>query len=460
MPPGLLIGAPRSGSGKTTLTLGLLRALSRKGVRVQPFKCGPDYIDTAFHAAAAGRPSYNIDSWSMAGATLQHIARAAGDAELSIAEGLMGLFDGVAMPGVSGDGSSAGLAARFGWPVILVLDVSGQSQSAAAVALGFAKMRAGVTVAGVVLNRVSSPRHERLVRGAMESVDLPVLGALPKNNGLSLPERHLGLVQADETAGLDAVLDALADFVERHVDIDRLMTLAARSPSPVLTSPTESGSASGSTSDAEHRRKSSAVSGHSGIRRIALAKDAAFTFVYPHLLRRWREAGVEIRAFSPLADDEVPDADLCWLPGGYPELHALRLSQARRFMESLHLFAANRPVHGECGGYMVLGRSIETAADGVVPMAGLLGLETSFARRQMHLGYRTARVLADTAFAGAGAMLRGHEFHYATIVSAGEDESLFRTVDASGEAVAESGTRRKNVSGSFFHMIDGDISMI
>ena len=138
----------------------------------------------------------------------------------------------------------------------------------------------------------------------------------------------------------------------------------------------------------------------------------------------------------------------------------MRLSQARRFMESLHRFAANRPVHGECGGYMVLGRSIETAADGVVPMAGLLGLETSFARRQMHLGYRTARVLADTAFAPAGAMLRGHEFHYATIVSAGEDEALFKTVDASGEAVAGSGTRRKNVSGSFFHMIDGDISMI
>ena len=456
MPPGLLIGAPRSGSGKTTLTLGLLRALSRNGIKVQPFKCGPDYIDTAFHAAAAGRASFNLDSWSMSEATLDRIANAAGDAQMSIAEGLMGLFDGVAAPGVSGDGSSAGLAARFGWPVVLVLDVSGQSQSAAAVALGFSKMRADVKIAGIVLNRIGSARHERLIRSAMDGVGLPVLGALPRTDDLSLPERHLGLVQAEETAGLDQVLDRLADFVAAHVNIEMLQALATHSKLDLAPAPIDVYSSPCSMDEPQRVRTAARPAFRPKIRRVALAKDAAFTFVYPHLLRRWAKAGIEIRTFSPLADDSVPDADLCWLPGGYPELHAGRLSGAQRFMASLRRFALDRPVHGECGGYMVLGKSIETNSEGAFPMAGLLGLETSFAKRQMHLGYRTSRLLADTAFAKAGTVLRGHEFHYATILSEGDDERLFATVDASGDPVRGSGTRRKNVSGSFFHMIDGE----
>ena len=433
-PPGLLIAAPRSGSGKTTVTLGLLRAFARAGTAVQPFKCGPDYIDTAFHSAAAGRTSYNLDSWSMSEATLASIASAADGAELSIAEGLMGLFDGVATPGRSGDGSSAGLAAIFGWPVVLVLDVSGQSQSAAATALGFARMREDISIAGVILNRIGSPRHERLIRGAMDAVGINVLGALPRRGDLILPERHLGLVQAEETADLDARIEALADFVEAHVNMDALRALAGGRS--ILT-PVDSG-----------------TDVFAGIRHIALARDAAFTFVYPHLLKRWQDAGVAVSTFSPLADEPPPPADLCWLPGGYPELHAAKFAAASRFKQGLRDFARHAPVHGECGGYMVLGTTL-TSADGVDhAMTGLLGLETSFAKRSMHLGYRHATLRTPTAFARAGSRFFGHEFHYASVTTHGDDEPLYDAVDANGEPVRETGTRRGDVTGSFFHMID------
>ena len=432
MPPGLLIAAPRSGSGKTTLTLGLLRALVRAGKVVQPFKCGPDYIDTAFQAAAARRPSYNLDSWAMNEFLLETITGWGRDADLTLVEGLMGLFDGVAKPGESGDGSSASIAARFGWPVILVLDVSGQSQSAAAVALGFATLRDDVRIAGVVLNRIGSARHERLAREAIEAIGLPVLGALPREASMSLPERHLGLVQAEETAGLDAHLDRLADFVGAHVDIERLAALAAgRTPSP---QPGET-----------HQIKK--------VESIALARDAAFTFVYPHILRFWDEGGIAVKPFSPLAEEPPPEADLCWLPGGYPEIHAARLSGNAGFLEGVRAFSKHRPVHGECGGYMVLGETLTDAEGARRPMAGLLGLETSFETRRMHLGYRSARSMSDAGVFEAGAALRGHEFHYASIVSTGGDERLFEVSDANGDMVPEGGTRRGLVSGSFFHRI-------
>ena len=432
MPPGLLIAAPRSGSGKTTLTLGLLRALSRMGRVVQPYKCGPDYIDTAFQSAAARRSSYNLDSWAMNALMLSTIAGWGGDADLTLAEGLMGLFDGVAKPGESGDGSSASIAARFGWPVVLVLDVSGQSQSAAAVALGFTKLSEDVKIAGVVLNRIGSARHERLVREAIEAIGLPVLGALPRETTVSLPERHLGLVQAEETAGLDAHLDRLADFVTAHVDVGRLLGFAAgRSPYRELVDTPR----------------------NNAFDSVALARDAAFTFVYPHILRFWQESGIVVKPFSPLADEAPPEADLCWLPGGYPELHAGRLAAASGFFEGLRAFATRSAVHGECGGYMVLGESLIDAGGTSHRMAGLLGLETSFATRRMHLGYRRAEAVSATLLFREGEPLRGHEFHYASIASTGDDAALFKVSDANGDVVSESGTRRGLVSGSFFHRI-------
>jgi cobyrinic acid a,c-diamide synthase len=430
---GLIIAAPRSGSGKTTVTLGIQRAFARRGLAVQPFKCGPDYIDPAFHAAAARRDSFNLDSWAFTNAQIADLLARGIDADIAVAEGSMGLFDGVAQPGASGDGSNADIAAMTGWPVILVIDTSGQAQSAAAIALGCRHYRDDITLAGVILNRVASPRHDMLLRKGMEKADIPVLGAMPKRADLVLPERHLGLVQAGDTADLAARLDALADFATDHIDLDALVNLAAPTR---LT--------------------------HSGIgeapvtppgQRIALARDAAFSFVYPHLLAAWRAAGAEIIPFSPLADESPdPACDVVWLPGGYPELHAGRLAQAQNFRAGLRDFARTRPVHGECGGYMALGAGLIDAEGVRHEMAGLIGLETSFAKRTMHLGYRLATLHAPIPGHAPGAALRGHEFHYTTIL-AQPDEPLARVVDANGKDVPETGSRRGHVTGSFFHLI-------
>ncbi|MFN3616227.1 MAG: cobyrinate a,c-diamide synthase, partial [Rubrimonas sp.] len=225
-PPGLLVSAPASGTGKTTVMLGLLRALAEDGLAVQPFKSGPDYIDPAFHRAACGRASFNLDSWAMGAGLLDAVAARAAGADVCVAEGSMGLYDGVATRGLAGFGSSAETAARMGWPVVLVLDVGGQAQSAAAAALGFAAYAPDLPFAGVILNRVASPRHERLIRRGMEHAGLRVLGALPRRGDLALPERHLGLIQAVEHPDLDAAIAGYAAFLRDHVDLAALRAAA------------------------------------------------------------------------------------------------------------------------------------------------------------------------------------------------------------------------------------------
>ena len=423
--PGWLVAAPRSGSGKTTVTLALVAALRRRGVAVRTAKSGPDYIDPAFHAAASGAPGVNLDSWAMPPPLLDTLfTQASGGADLLVVESAMGLFDGVAGP-PGRTGSSADLAARFGLPVLLVLDISGQAQTAAAVAHGLASFDPAVRVGGVVLNRVGSDKHRRSVEGAMR---LPVLGVVPREAGLALPERHLGLVQAGEHPDLAAQLDRLAAMGERCLDLDALMA-------PPLAASPRPGDAS------------LAYPLPPPGQRIALASDAAFSFVYPHVLAGWRTAGAEIVLFSPLADEAPPDeADCCWLPGGYPELHAPALAAAGRFQAGLRHFAATRPIHGECGGHMVLGTAL-TAADGAThAMTGLLGHVTSFARRALHLGYRRAIL-------PGGASLRGHEFHYATVTDAGTDQPYAMVEDAAGSPLGPAGGRRGQTTGSFFHAI-------
>ncbi|MBJ6121725.1 cobyrinate a,c-diamide synthase [Sphingomonas mollis] len=431
MTPGLMIAAPASGTGKTTVMLGLLRALREDGVAVQPFKSGPDYIDPAFHRAASGRASFNLDSWAMPAATLDALAARGDDAALVLAEGSMGLFDGVATAGATGNGASADIARRMGWPVVLVLDISGQAQSAAATALGFSRYDPDVPIAGVILNRVASPRHERLARRGLEAMGIRVFGCLPRRGDLKLPERHLGLVQAIEHPDLEARIAAYAAFLRAHVDLSAIRAAAKSTRRPATI----------------------AAPIVPPAQRIALAQDAAFSFTYPHLLDGWRAAGAIILPFSPLAD-EAPDrdADLVWLPGGYPELHAGRLAAADRFRTGLHRHASDRPVHGECGGYMALGAGL-IDADGVHHrMAGLLGLVTSYAQRQMHLGYRRATLIGPIGDIAAGTSLAGHEFHYSTIIDQ-PDLPLADVTDAEGAAVAETGSRRGRVSGTFFHMI-------
>ncbi|MCE2579145.1 cobyrinate a,c-diamide synthase [Komagataeibacter sp. FNDCR1] len=433
MARGLMIAAPRSGGGKTTLTLAIMAALRARGVRVDGAKTGPDYIDPAFHEAATGRPGLNLDSWTMPPALLDTVmARARHAADVVVVEASMGLFDGLDTPD-GARGAPSDIAARFDLPVVLVLDVSGQGQSAAATALGFARLDPGVRVAGVILNRVGSPRHRAMATRAIEAIGLPVLGAFMRNPDLRMPERHLGLVQAREHDGLAALLAQLGAQAERDLDLDALLALAAgryrRPATPAIALPPPG-------------------------QRIAVANDAAFSFLYAHMVMGWREMGAEIRFFSPLAD-EAPDGecDACWLPGGYPELHAARLSAATRFHAGLRHFARTRRVHGECGGFMTLGASLTDRDGRTHAMVGLLDHETSFARRRMNLGYRAARLRHDCALGPAGTHLRGHEFHYATITTPGTDTPLVDLRDGNGEDRGMAGGMRGNVSGTFFHVL-------
>ncbi|BDW84698.1 cobyrinate a,c-diamide synthase [Roseicyclus marinus] len=433
IPPGLIVSAPASGTGKTTVMLGLLRALAEDGLTVQPFKSGPDYIDPAFHRAASGRASFNLDTWAMDGALFNAISAQAQGADICVGEGSMGLFDGVATRGRSGFGSSAETARAMGWPVILVLDVGGQAQSAAATALGFARYDPDLSIAGVILNRVASPRHERLTRLGMDRAGLPVLGALPRRGDLALPERHLGLIQAVEHPDLDRAIAGYAAFLREHVDLAAIRGAAlGAQPAAAGTLP------------------------RPPAQRIALAQDAAFSFTYPHLLEGWRAAGAEILPFSPLAD-EAPDptADLVWLPGGYPELHAGRLAAATHFLSGLRHHAQTRPVHGECGGYMALGAALIDKHGQSHAMAGLLGLVTSYEKRKFHLGYRRAVLSRAMPGHAAGSALRGHEFHYSTILEQ-PDAPLAHVTDADGNPVPETGSHRGHVTGTFFHLIAED----
>lgn len=439
--PGLIIAAPRSGAGKTTLTLGLLRALRRRGSVVQPFKCGPDYIDPAFHEIAAGRPSFNLDSWAMGEGLIAALATGvSAGADISIAEGVMGLFDGAAARGQSGSGATADLASLLGWPVVLVLDVSGQTETAAAVALGCARYRDGVDIAGVILNRVASQRHLALVAPAFERIKMPVFGAILRDERLTLPERYLGLVQARELPAIDERLDVLADTVGAAVNLDAIRQTAR--PTKSVTEIRDE-----QANRTRHLRPPG--------QRIALAQDQAFSFIYPHVLRRWRLAGAEIIPFSPLAD-EAPDvaADAVWLPGGYPELHAGALASAHNFRDGLQKLARRSiPIHGECGGYMVLGRGLEDGEGTRHEMTGLLGLETSFSKRRLHLGYRRARLRVACSLGAEGTEVLGHEFHYASTVLASGDP-LVDCRDAVGVEVPEQGARQGATTGTFFHVID------
>ncbi|CDZ51249.1 cobyrinate a,c-diamide synthase [Neorhizobium galegae] len=429
----LIIGAPRSGSGKTSVTIGLLRAFARRGVKVRGIKTGPDYIDPGFHEAATHRPGLNLDSWAMAPDLLRHLARGqAEDAELLLIESAMGLFDGIVSE-ENRSGAASDLARLFRLPVLLVLDVSGQSQTAGVIAYGFAHYDPTVKIAACVLNRAGSERHKKLCGDAIQAAGIPVVGTVLRDPSLVLPERHLGLVQASEHPEMDAHIERLADAMEASLDLDAIY--AAAKPFNIPSGSTE---------------KSLRPPGQ----RIALAQDAAFTFLYPHLMREWRSAGAEVVPFSPLAD-EAPAAgcDVCWLPGGYPELHAGRLAAAENFKTGLTRFAETNPVHGECGGYMVLGETLEDA-DGVThAMTGLLSHRTSFAKRRMNLGYRQAEIAENSPLGGKGDTIHGHEFHYASVVSPGTDQPFATIADGGGKPIGPTGGRRGLVSGAFFHAI-------
>ena len=428
----LVLSAAQSGAGKTMITLGVLRALQARGVAVAAAKSGPDYIDPGFHQAACGGASVNLDAWAMPPDQLRALA-AAQPGELLLVEGAMGLFDGAADGSAQGRGSTADAASILGAPVVAVLDIAHQAQTAAAIALGLARMREDVALAGVILNRAGSPRHAGIAARAVEAAGLRVFGAIPRAKELSAPSRHLGLVQAVERADLEAFISEAASLTAAHLDLEALAAAAA--PLPPARSP------------------------HSGLTplggHIAVAHDPAFSFLYPHLLQDWRAAGAEISLFSPLAD-EAPAlaASAVFLPGGYPELHAGRLAAAAAFKAGMRAAAERGAlIYGECGGYMTLGEGIEDGSGRRHPMLGLLPVETSFAVRRLTLGYRTLSPLTAAPWPGR---LSAHEFHYSTALRE-QGAPLFQAADAGGAPLPPMGRRAGAVMGSYAHVISAAV---
>lgn len=443
MANGLVIAAPRSGSGKTTATLGLLAALKARGIAVAPAKTGPDYIDRTILERAAGAGAINLDPWAMSPARLQQLASDhATGADLLLVEGVMGLFDGAA----DGKGSTGDLAATLGLPVILVVDADRQSQSVAALVHGFATWRPDVRIAGLILNRAASTRHEAMLRVAIAPLGIPLLGVLPRRETLELPSRHLGLVLPSDLAHFDDVVSAAAETVTDYIDLNLLLALS--SPlGPAGTSPL-----------AGEGGRGGAVGLRPLAQHTAIARDAAFAFIYPHWLTAWQNAGATLSFFSPLAD-ETPDssAGAVFLPGGYPELHAALLSTRQKFMDSLMNFARTGGLlYGECGGFMVLGQSLTDKDGATHRMAGLLPHETRIDRPKRVLGYRR---LTQSGVLPWPKSLTGHEFHYSSARQIRGGTPLFTATDALGEELPPMGLVDGNVMGSYAHVIDQAIDI-
>jgi cobyrinic acid a,c-diamide synthase len=395
--PTLVIAGVSSGVGKTTVTLGILEALRRRGLRVQAFKVGPDFIDPAFHALATGRPSYNLDGW-MCGRehVVATVARRAADADLAVVEGVMGCFDG--LEGASEVGSTAEIAKWLGAPVLLVVDAGAMARSAAAVVQGFERFDPDLELAGVICNRTGGRVHQRWLEEALaQSCATRVLGALPLASALTLPERHLGLVTAAEGGYAGELRARLADMIDEHLDMETLL------------------GAAGSHVERERGEAPRAASARGAV-TIAVARDEAFQFYYPENLAMLEEAGARLVFSSPLRDGALPAADGLYIGGGYPELHGRRLSGNAAFRRAVRQFAeSGRPVYAECGGLMYLAESLVDAEGDTWPMVGLLSGAVRMNPGRLTIGYREVEIAAESPLGPAGTRGRGHEFHCSSL---------------------------------------------
>lgn len=427
MKPQLLIGAIGSGSGKTTLTMGLLRALQRQGLQVQPFKCGPDYIDTRFHSVATGRDSVNLDTWLASPGHVQDLyARYGADADACIVEGVMGLFDGYDRM----KGSSAEIAQLLDLPVLLVVSARSTAYTVAALLHGVKTFRPGLRLAGVVFNQVGSERHATMLREASEDAGLPYFGCLPRAEGLEIPSRHLGLTLAAEEQ-MNRWIDCAADLVKAHIDLKGLLEACT----------------------AGFRKAEPVAAPAPGLLRITVARDAAFNFIYRENLARLAGLG-PVTFFSPLAGDALPETDLLYLPGGYPELFAGGLSAHPELMTEIRGFAeSGGRILAECGGMIYLTRRIVGVENGPFPMCGVLPCAATMEGARLHLGYR--RVVDR-----CGCTWPGHEFHYSRLDNPAMLPSVAQQFNARGEAVATPLYRYKNVIAGYTHLYWGEADLL
>ncbi|WP_027175721.1 MAG: cobyrinate a,c-diamide synthase [Desulfovibrio aminophilus] len=431
-PKACVIAGTHSGCGKTSVTLGLMTAFARRGLRVAPFKAGPDFIDPGLHARAAGRHSHNLDSWMLPPKAVRDLfARHAGEADLALVEGVMGLFDGLSP--TENTGSTAELAALLDLPVILVADARSLARSAAALVQGYVRFDPALRFAGVILDRVGSTSHADTLRKALEAhlPGPPLLGCLPRDDSLALPARHLGLVTAEDAAGLDELLGRLADACERHLDLDALLAALPAVAPAAPDDPPPPGTRA----------------------RIGLARDRAFCFVYEENLRLLRDAGAEIAPFSPLADKHLPpDLDGLYLPGGYPELAAFDLAQNASLRKEILAFSrSGRPVYAECGGLLYLLDRISVEGR-TFPMCGAFPFRAELKPRLAALGYRQVTTTRPTLLGPAGTTLRGHEFHYTALEPApGTPDTAYAVSGRDGPRPAE-GFCHENTLASYIHL--------
>ncbi len=433
---GLILAAPTSGSGKTLVTLGLLRSLTRRNLPVLPAKSGPDYIDPMFHEFASGEPAVNLDCWAMSRDMIgQIIAKRVQASEILagchlIVEGAMGILDGA---GREGYGNVADLAEILELPVVMIVNAAKQAQSVSLAPLGLRQARPNTVLAGVILNGIGSERHLAGAKHSLEEHGIKVFGWLPKRKELVIPSRHLGLILPSENSSMEALVDAVADQMEKTVDIDCILhatqTLSCSRPS-----------------------RQDSYADPLG-QTIGLACDQAFCFTYRHVLDMWHAAGASIKPFSPLSDEgPADDVDAVFLPGGYPEIYLKQMAGNNEFRSKM-ISAQSRGalIYGECGGFMVLGRAIEDAEGQQHEMLGLLPHTTSMQSAKLHLGYRLLKGRKGTPFEGN--LFAGHEFHYSRMKSDTSANRLFAVQDAFGNRLPEAGLAIDNVCGSYCHTI-------
>ncbi len=433
---GFVIAAPKSGAGKTTITLALMKAISKSGVRVAPFKAGPDYIDPSLHRLVCKRPSYNLDTWMMgADGVRESFARGMAGADLAIVEGVMGLFDGKA--GVVEDGSTAHLAKTLGLPVVLVVDASAMAGSVAPLVKGFVDFDKEVNIAGVILNRVGSPNHYKILKEALRKIKVKDFGYIPKAPELQLPDRHLGLVTGAELSGSRqwrGFIKNASKLVTAHIEIGKIAGVAR----PAKLSKNKNILPKSPARDSRPL--------------IAVARDRAFSFYYDENLDMLRDLGAKLVFFSPLLDKELPKGiGGLYLGGGYPELHAEVLGANADLRSEVKAFAEQgRPIYAECGGLMYLGRSLKDLAGNRFDMAGVFPWRSKMLIRRKRLGYRELRMKEGSPFLKKGGVIRGHEYHYSELITRAKLKTVYKI--GKGKTATDEGYLYKQTLASYMHL--------
>lgn len=431
--PRVVIAATQSDSGKTTIVTGLLVALRAKGLKVQSYKIGPDYIDPGYHKLASGRPAHNLDTWLVSKEKLNEIfQKTAQDADITIIEGVMGLYDG----GKNGISSTAEIAKLLDAPVLLVINAKSMGESAAAIALGFKKYDPEVKIEGVIINRLGSPTHRSMIEEALERLEIPTYGAVMRNDGMTLPERHLGLVPVEENNKEKETVEEIGKTIAREVNVDKVIELAK--------------------SASELPKVEDRAQGVEKNVRIAVARDDAFSFYYPESLAVLKEYGAEIIPFSPLKDEKLPECDGLILGGGFPEMFAKELYDNEGMRESIRTAAKDGlPIYAECGGFMYLMKRMIDFEKNAYPMLGIVPGEVEMNRKLQTVGYVSATMQRDTVLGPKGTVLHGHEFHFSSECAPAEGTEYpraFTFVRTRKKEPYDAGYASGNILGSYLHL--------